>query len=140
MAYLILLFITLLVTPQATAKPVPAQSCLTYEPNVVVLHGTIRRHTFAGPPNYESVAKGDEREDVWVLHLSRSICVAASDDWSKENNVAKIQLVFPEGQKQYDRFRPFLNQRVTVTGALFQRHTGHHHTRVLLTVDKMTKR
>lgn len=137
---MMLLLIILIATVQGTSSSVSKQRCLTYEPNVVVLHGTIRQHTFAAPPNNESVAKRDEREVVWVLHLSKSTCVAASKDWSKENNVAKIQLVFLEGQKQYDRYRRFLNQRVTVTGTLFQRHTGHHAMRVLITVDKVTKK
>ncbi len=137
---MILLMIILLATVQKTSLPVSAQSCLSYEPNAVVLRGTIRQHTFAGPPNYESIAKGDEREDVWILHLSKAICVSASKDWEKENSVSKIQLVFLEGQKQYNRYSPLLGQRVTVTGTLFQSHTGHHHTRVLITVDHIKKK
>ena len=134
------LLIILLAMVHATYVPVSTQNCLAYGPNVVVLHGNIRRHTFAGPPNYESVARGDAREVVWLLHLPKSICVAGSEESSKEKKVTKIQLVFMEGQKQYALYRPLLNQRVTVTGTLFQWQTGHHHTRVLLTVDKMTKR
>src|SRR5262245_39756829 len=131
------LSIILLATLSETSTPWSAQRCLTYEPSVVVLQGTIRQHTFAGPPNYESVAKGDEHEDVWVLHLSKSICVSASEDSEKENNVSQIQLVFLKGQKQYDQYRPLLGQKVMVTGTLFQQHTGHHHTRVLITVDNI---
>ena len=127
----------------ATAPPASfstaAQRCLTYEPTAVVLYGKLRRHRFAGPPNYESVAKGDVPEDVWVLHLSKSICVSASADWDKESNVSDIQVLFMEGQKQYDRYRPLLGRRVAVTGKLSRWQTGHHHTRVLLTVKQIKR-
>ena len=58
----------------ATAPPASfstaAQRCLTYEPTAVVVYGKLRRHRFAGPPNYESVAKGDVPENVAVCILS----------------------------------------------------------------------
>ncbi len=113
------------------------QTCLTYEPDTVVLKGTIRRHTFAGPPNYESVAKGDQAETVWLLHLTRPICVSASSDWEKETGVSKVQLVFANSS-QYDK--AFLNRKVDVTGTLYRQHTGHHHTKVLITVNSIKKR
>ena len=113
------------------------QSCLTYEPNSVVLQGRMRPHTFPGRPNYQSIAKGDEAERVWVLHLTKPICVLASADWEKEENVSDVQLVFSEGQNQYDRYRSLLGGRIIATGTLFRAHTGHHHTRVLLTVKEI---
>ena len=102
-----LLFLILLVAFHQTWPVQAAQGCLTYEPNAVALHGRIGRHTFAGPPNYESVAKGDEAEHVWVLHLAKPICVDASSDWEREGSASDIQLVFPKGQIQYDTYRSF---------------------------------
>ena len=134
-----ILLLIVLLTASAWTVPAVAQDCLTYEPDKVVLPGTIRRHTFPGPPNYESVARGDAREDVWVLRLSKPICVSASADWERESNVTDVQLVLAEGQKQYDQYRPFLGKSVAVSGTLFQGHTGHHHTRVLLTVGDIQK-
>ena len=110
------------------------QTCLTYEPDTVVLKGTIRRHTFAGPPNYESIAKGDLAETVWLLHLTQPICVSASSDWEKETGVSKLQLVFANSS-QYDK--ALLNRKVDVTGTLYHQHTGHHHTKVLITVGSI---
>jgi hypothetical protein len=103
----------------------------------VVLKGTIRRHTFAGPPNYESVAKGDLAETVWLLHLTQPICVSASSDWEKETGISKVQLVFANSS-QYDK--AFLNRKVDVTGTLYRQHTGHHHTKVLIKVNSIKKR
>ena len=113
-----------------------SQTCLSYEPDTVVLKGTIRRHTFAGPPNYESVAKGDQAERVWLLHLSQPICVSASSDWEKETGISDLQLVFAN-RGQYDK--SLLGRKVDVTGTLFRAHTGHHHTKVLLTVSSIKK-
>ena len=126
-----LILLLLLTTHQAS------QQCVSYEPDAVVLKGTIKQHTFAGPPNYESVAKGDRSEQVWVLHLAEPICVSASADWEKETNVSDLQLVFANGRKQYGK--SLLGRRVAVNGTLFRAHTGHHHTKVLLTVSAIKR-
>jgi hypothetical protein len=118
---------------------VVALPCLTYESQTAVLTGTIKRHTFAGPPNYESIAKGDAPEVTWVLHLAKPICMTADKDSEAERNVSDLQLVFEEGQKQYERYRPLVGRKVNVTGTLFHALTGHHHTRVLLTVREINK-
>lgn len=131
MTFVFLIFLVAVHPPKSAES---AQRCLQYGPNTIGLHGKIRRQTFAGPPNYESVANGDEPEQVWVLHLAKPICVVASADWEREKTVSDIQLVFAEGQSQYDRYRSLVGRRVIATGTLFRAHTGHHHTKVLLTV------
>lgn len=130
----LLLFLILFTTPE------PAQKCVAYEPETVSLSGTIKRHTFAGPPNYQSIAKGDQPEQVWVLHLVRPTCVSARGDQEEEKNVSDLQLVFTEAEKDYRRYRSFVGRRVTINGTLFHAHTGHHHTKVLLTVNRITRR
>ena len=114
-------------------------TCLNYEPAMVTLTGTIKPRTFAGPPNYESIKKGDAREDVWLLQLTKPICMSASGDAEAEKNVTNLQLVFSEGEQQYKQYRALKDRRVTVTGTLFHQTTGHHHTKVLLTVTRIKK-
>ena len=123
-----LILLLLLTTPQ---------KCLSYEPDAVTLNGTIRQHTFPVPPNYESVANGDQAERVWVLHLAAPICVSASSDWEEETGVSDVQLVIANGYSQY---RKLLGRRVVVNGTMFRAHTGHHHTKVLLTVSSIKGR
>ena len=123
-----LILLLLLTTPQ---------ECVSYEPDTVALTGTILRHTFPGPPNYESVAKGDQPERVWVLHLAAPMCVSASSDWEKETGVSQVQLVITDDFSQY---RKFLGRKVVVSGTLYRAHTGHHHTKVLLTVSDIKNR
>ncbi len=50
----------------AMAQSTPQSQCLSYEPNIVTLSGTLVRKTFPGPPNYESVKKGDKPESKLV--------------------------------------------------------------------------
>src|SRR5258705_12241833 len=92
-------FLIFLVAFHPTWPVQAAQGCLSYEPNAVALHGRIGRHTFAGRSNYESVAKGDEAEHVWVLHLAKPICVDASSDWEREGSVSDIQLCVSQRSK-----------------------------------------
>lgn len=130
----------LLAVALVSLTPVVAQqTCLNYEPDVATLTGIIRTHTFPGPPNFESIAKGDARENIWSLHLTKSICMSAKGDAEAENNVTDLQLVFPQGQKQYDKYKSLKGRRVTVAGTLFHAETGHHHTKVLLTVTSIKK-
>jgi len=133
------LFIALLTLSGPNPTRPTEYGCFDYERDTVKLSGTILTHVFPGPPNYESVAKGDAREQAWVLQLSKPICTSASADIEAEKDVRDLQLVFPEGQKQYDEYRSWKGRRVVVTGTLFHAETGHHHTKVLLTVTDIKK-
>src|SRR5262245_57368189 len=53
-------------------------SCLAYEPAEVTLVGKVSFRTFAGPPNYQSVANGDTAERVALLELTAPICVRSN--------------------------------------------------------------
>lgn len=134
-----LILLVLLLTARSASPPVLVQPCLAYDPSVVVVTGKIKRHTFAGPPNYESVAKGDAAETTWLLHLAKPVCVSGGEAGEEEKRVSDLQLVFSEGEKQYQLYRPLVGRTVTATGTLFHAHTGHHHTKVLLTVRSIKK-
>jgi uncharacterized protein YecT (DUF1311 family) len=110
--------------------------CLTYEPDTVALEGRLSRRTFPGPPNYESVAGGDEPETGFYLTVRSPLCV--SRNLNELNGpiagVRVVQLVLD--QRGYDRLRPLLGGSVTLRGALFHSYTGHHHAKLLLSVVK----
>jgi hypothetical protein len=134
---LLLLFILLLAAPaQGLAQ---AGQCLAYEPATVSLRGRIIRRTFPGPPNYESVKRGDQPETYWILHLDAPVCVTASADNDAESGVKDIQLILPPAG--YARFRKFVGQsiRVDVRGKLLHAISGHHHTPVLLEAADILK-
>ena len=115
--------------------------CLSYQPAVVHLRGTLTRQTFPGPPEYASVKKGDRPETFWILVLEKPVCVdqrkMQSDLYPAESNVRRVQLVLtPETYKQY---KGLVGEKVIATGPLFARSTIHHRTAVLLTVKTLER-
>jgi len=136
---------TLLTTLFLAPVAIPAQKpsgCLPYEPVVVELKGTIIRRTFPGPPNYESVKRGDRPEVVWLLILREPICMQEDKNDPGINiaqtDIREIQIVFSEADG-YKKYQSFVGtaKTVIVTGTLFGSHTGHHHTRVLITAKTL---
>ncbi len=119
-------------TAQASAQ----KNCLSYDKDAVSLTGSISKKTFPGPPNYESIRKGDKPETYWILHLAKPICTTASGDNDAEKNVTDLQLILTE--KQFAHYRRFLGRRARVTGRLSHAITGHHHTPVLIEVTGIT--
>lgn len=112
---------------------------LSYEPAVVAVTGRISKHIFPGPPNFESVRRGDAPETTWVLHLARPICIKRGQDETNEAEQGVTDLQLALEPAEYTRYRNLLNQVVVVRGKLFHSHTGHHHTKVLLDVNDMKK-
>lgn len=128
--------LSLLAASSGSADSRPDQ-CLPYEPEIVSLAGTLRRQTFPGRPNYESVKKGDEAETGFYLHLDRPVCTTGAGDdpsWGhyRVDGVTLVQLVLDAAG--YDRLRPRLGHRVTLRGTLFAAFTAHHHAPLLLKV------
>ena len=110
--------------------------CMAPQPAVVRLTGVLERVTFAGPPNYESVAKGDAAETYFVLRLPESVCI---DDPSQGRvSATKVQLLLDRGQ--YSRYRGQVGKRVTLSGVLWPAETGHHHTPLMFTPSKDQRR
>ena len=116
--------------------------CLSYEPSVVELRGTIISQTFPGPPDYTSIRGGDRPEVYWLVVLSDPICVdqdkADPDLNPAQKDIHKVQMVFRD-VNIYKTQKDLVGKRVVAKGTLFGAHTGHHHTPVLLTVSTLTK-
>jgi hypothetical protein len=122
--------------PLVCSAQMQIAGCKSYEPAVVELSGKLVRKTFAGPPNYQDVHKGDAPETVWLLKLNSPICVdqdrAQPDINPAKKKVRSVQLVL--GNDGEARAKSLFGKRVQTAGTLFAAHTGHHHTPVLLTV------
>ena len=121
--------------------PITARSqCLETEPAAVTLTGTIYAKNFPGPPNFDSIRAGDERMRYWIFRLDKPICVEGdSFDNTSAFNVRDLQLAFPDGSF-YTQYRRDVREhrRFKVTGSLFHRNTGHHVTKILITVKTLT--
>jgi len=114
-----------LILPVVGVAQIEPAGCRSYKPAVVALHGTLVRKTFAGPPNYHDIRKGDEAETYWLLNLDSPIC------WNEDKaepglnqaqkNVRGVQLVLEQGA--YEESKALLGSRVVATGSLFGAHT-----------------
>lgn len=115
--------------------PAYGESCLKYEPENVSLSGNLQKEVFPGAPNFESIEDGDTPETYYILHLSTSICVSPSQDEvnSFESDVYKVQLALQPSQDQ--ALKSKLGSSIALTGTLFHQISGHHHTKVLMTVS-----
>ena len=135
-AGLLILFSTTYSVGQ-TATSVP---CLSYEPVVVKIAGTLGRKTEPGPPNYENIRNGDRPETYWFVKLSRPVCVGEDEKEPALNpakkNVGSIQLVLAPAA--YAACKELVGKKVVASGTLLGAITGHHHTPVLLTVRTLS--
>ena len=126
----------------AIAWPGPlAAQCLRY--GVVTLTGRLVQQTYPGPPDYESVTRGDEARIVWILQLDRGICIDARDTSDPgAYNEREIQLVL--GSDQYSRseryapYRNLLGAKVVVTGRL-QAGGARYEKRFVIAADEIRK-
>ena len=122
----------------STAKQV------NYEPAVVELTGRLKLETFPGPPNYESIKSGDDIETHYYLALDEKIDVikrvnekAISINDETVSNVHILQLVVVNDSDWPKLKKLGVGAKAKITGTLFKRHTGHHHSRVLFEVQKI---
>jgi hypothetical protein len=106
-----------------------------YEPEQVKLIGKLVQKTFYGPPNYGESPKTDSREHQYILILDSPIDVAGNAENETENRIREITLVVHDFKA--NPVRPWLSRRVAVEGTLFHAITGHHHTKILITVSSI---
>lgn len=109
-----------------------------FEPNVSVIEGTLITRLYYGPPGYGEDPNNDEQEYPFILLLDDPIKVIAEDAdiyTSDISNVLEIQLVL--NKDEVDIVKQYKNKHIKIQGTLFSAHTGHHHTDVLVDVDKI---
>lgn len=108
---------------------------LSYEPAIVELEGRLTLVPKYGPPNYGEDPKTDEKVKVPILELAEPVNVRGNSqgevDTESFEDVEEVQLVFITDKIRY---RHLVGKRVVAKGTLFQAHTGHHYTNVLMIV------
>ena len=115
-----------------------AQGCVVEEDEIVVV-GALSRETFAGPPNYESVDKGDKAETYWILTVREPITFCPLADAKGRphpiGSVNRFQLVLDENTPGLRQ--ALIARYALVSGTIFVAHTGHHHTAALIKVTQL---
>jgi hypothetical protein len=130
-----LLAFALLIGLSASAS---AQTCLEYGPRVS-LSGKVQSRVFPGPPNYNSIKRGDRPETAFILTLPTPTCTinkTADDIDVPETDIREVQLVITK-PSDWKLIKRLLGKPVLITGTLFHSHTAHHRTKVLLDVAKL---
>jgi hypothetical protein len=116
-------------------------ACGSYAQPVSV-DGSLTLQTFAGPPNYLDINKGDKPEKAYVLSLGRPLCLQKDTAGNNQFNVAvenvnDVQLVL--GDTAPVCLADFDGTLVNVKGIFFGAETGHHHTPVLMQVQELKR-
>jgi hypothetical protein len=112
---------------------------LRYEPAVVELSGTVVLEEHFGPPGFGEDPKTDLVELTAVLVLDAPISVVGDTPGEGFNqtsypDVRRLQLVRGYSDPP---FSPYAGKHVVVLGALYEGFTGHHHTDVLVRVERI---
>jgi hypothetical protein len=112
--------------------------CIVENDEIEVI-GRLARETFAGPPNYESVDKGDKAETYWILTVDEPItlCRLASAGGKPHTigSLSRFQLVFNE---EYGGLKHALIARhAWVRGRILMSHSGHQHMAALIEVTEL---
>jgi hypothetical protein len=116
----------------ASAPSIGSYTCLQY--GLVSLTGVLVRQTYPGPPDYESITKGDEPQIILVLQLDSPVCVDESGSgYPGEYNEREIQLDF--GRDRYAQYRNLLGKRIIATGVLIRGGARHDKRLVLAQVE-----
>lgn len=98
---------------------------------LITLAGKLTLQSFAGPPNYESIARGDAEERALILELPRSICLDDGEfvDGSERFDRVHIHAMEPDLLRT---LRQSLGQEVTIAGRAVGAHTAHHRAPMVL--------
>lgn len=112
-----------------------AAECLHYDGDRVTLAGHVKLKTFFGPPNYGENLETDSRETQAILLLAQPICVKANpaNYEPAEQDQSEVTLV----PLNKENLTQFMGRQVLVEGKLFHAHTGHHHTSVLIEINRI---
>ena len=119
---------------QPVARPGVADSCYHYRPASVSLTGRLIQRTLPGPPNYQSIARGDRPQVVYLLILDAPICTLA--DYKDSPNTDPFQgqdtIHVRRTEATWRDVRRLTGRRVVVTGTLAEWALGADRTPVVI--------
>lgn len=109
-------------------------------PNAIVtLAGKLTVRTFAGPPNYESIAGGDLEERAFILELPRLICFTDGEFADGDERFDRVH-VYATDQDVIDALKAAVGREILVEGRAMGAHTGHHRAPMVLRANSVKTR
>jgi hypothetical protein len=121
------------------AQAAPPISCLDLKgPEAkATIAGKLTIQIFAGAPNYESIAKGDDEEQAFIIELPERMCADDGDFIEPSEPFDRVQV-----SSYQDELRRVLSasvgREVVVRGEAFGAQTGHHHAPLVLFAEEVT--
>jgi hypothetical protein len=114
---------------------------LTFGRAPVTLQGHLTVKTFPGRPNYESIKKGDEREVQWILKLHHPITAqpAPGDEYNYGVVNAELVTLASLRSELWPLLKGLEDKDIVVTGQLASASSPHHHTDLVLTVERVAR-
>ncbi len=133
------LILAIAALPILNAKASATDACIN-DGDTVELSGKLWREAFPGPPNYESIENGDQPQVVWILTTEEAFCGNAMSFETEQlyridGELTRFQLVL--NQEQYEANQSLVFENIKVSGIAFAGHTGHHHTSMLINVERL---
>jgi uncharacterized protein DUF4431 len=94
-----------------------------------------------GPPGFGEDPKTDSKEMIAKLVLDAPITVEGdSSDSLNRTTYTNVRRIHMARGRIDLTFSTYVGRRVTASGTLYEGHTGHHHTDVLITVQSIAAR
>ena len=104
----------------------------------VTVSGRLGRQIFAGPPNYESVARGDAEEAAFILELPRRLCADDGGEFIGPGDTFDRVQIAASTDAMGKVLSAAIGKKITVRGSAFGAHTGHHHAPLVLFASSVT--
>ncbi len=103
----------------------------------ISLEGRLERHVYPGPPNYESIRRGDRAEPAYILVLDRPICISDGGQFADPATRFDRVHIFNAEDRLLPRFRAGIGHRVRIRGSGFASFNAHHHAPLVVRVDQL---
>jgi hypothetical protein len=131
----------LLIATMAKAhSPAPAATCFDLTTNSkVTVSGLLTVQLFAGPPNYESIEKGDAEERALILELPTRQCAGDGEFIDVATSFDRVH-VSSSDPAILNLLKAAIGRNVVLRGEAFGSHTGHHRAPLVLLAEEVSVR
>ncbi len=102
------------------------------------LSGRLTLQLFAGPPNFESIASGDEEVQAFIIELPKEICLFDGGGFADPSEKFGTVHVSSYNDVAIGALKDSVGTNVTVVGEGFAAHTWHHHAPLVIMADRVT--
>lgn len=128
----------LAIQPTGSVAEPRAKECLDLRGTATAaVSGVLTTQLFAGPPNYESIAKGDAEEQGFLLELPGRMCADDGEFISPDESFDRVHVTAGDGVV-LGVLKAAVGRTVTVRGEAFGAHTGHHRAPLVLVASQVT--